>query len=96
MSSTTGALPVTGTPTAAGTSAITVTVTDSATAMRLQTASVSWTLTVSAPALKLSGGTLSSGTVGVAYSATVTASGEHPRLHLLRRQPPVRALTMSS
>ena len=47
MSSTTGA--VTGTPTAAGTSAITVTVTDSATAFGMQTASVSWTLTVSAP-----------------------------------------------
>jgi hypothetical protein len=74
VSATTGA--VSGTPKAAGTSAITVTVTDSAATP--QTASVSWTLTVSAPKLVLTGGTLKSGTVGAAYSATVAASGGTP------------------
>jgi eukaryotic-like serine/threonine-protein kinase len=64
---------ISGTPTTAGTSTITVTVKD--TASPVQTASAAYSLTVSAPALTLAGGTLGSGTTGVAYSATVKASG---------------------
>jgi eukaryotic-like serine/threonine-protein kinase len=64
---------ISGTPTTAGTSTITVTVTD--TASPAQTATGAFTLTVSPPALTLAGGTLTSGQVRVAYSATVTATG---------------------
>jgi hypothetical protein len=74
VSATTGA--VSGTPTTAGTSTITVTVTDSGTTP--QTASASFTLTVSAPKLTLAGGTLPAGQVAVTYSATVAASGGTP------------------
>jgi large repetitive protein len=64
---------ISGTPTTPGTSTITVTVTDTATPA--QTATGTFTLTISQPALTLAGGTLTSGQVRVAYSATVTASG---------------------
>jgi tRNA A-37 threonylcarbamoyl transferase component Bud32 len=64
---------ISGTPTATGTSTITVTVTDSASPAK--TATGTFTLTVNAPPLTLAGGTLASGQVRVAYSATVTASG---------------------
>jgi serine/threonine-protein kinase len=91
VSATTGA--VTGTPTAAGTSTITVTVTDSAATP--QTASVSWTLTVSAPKPALAGGALKPGTVGIAYSGTVTASGGTPAYTYTAASLP-SGLTMSS
>jgi serine/threonine-protein kinase len=91
VSATTGA--VSGTPTAAGASTITVTVTDSAATP--QTASVSWTLTVSAPKLALAGGTLGSGTVGVAYSATVAASGGTPAYTYSGTPPSGLTLTTS-
>ena len=91
VSSTTGA--VSGTPTTAGTSTITVTVTDSGAAP--QTASTSFTLTVSAPALRLAGGTLPSGTVAATYSATVTASGGTPAYTYSATGLPT-ALSMSS
>ncbi|HEX3715394.1 MAG TPA: putative Ig domain-containing protein [Trebonia sp.] len=74
VSATTGA--VSGKPTAAGTSTITVTVTD--TEAKAQTATASWTLTVSAAKPVLAGGALTAGRVGVAYSATVAASGGTP------------------
>jgi tRNA A-37 threonylcarbamoyl transferase component Bud32 len=64
---------ISGTPTTAGTSTITVTVTD--TASPAQTATGTFTLTISPPPLTLAGGTLASGQVRVAYSATVTAAG---------------------
>jgi eukaryotic-like serine/threonine-protein kinase len=64
---------ISGTPTAAGTSTITVTVTDTATPV--QKATGTFTLTISAPPLTLAGGTLASGQVRAAYSATVTAAG---------------------
>ncbi len=64
---------ISGTPTTAGTSTVTVTVTDSASPAK--TATGTFTLTISAPPLTLAGGTLASGTVRVAYSATVTATG---------------------
>jgi serine/threonine-protein kinase len=64
---------ISGTPTTAGTSTVTVTVTD--TASPVQTASATYSLTVSAPALSLAGGTLVNGTAGAAYSATVKATG---------------------
>jgi eukaryotic-like serine/threonine-protein kinase len=64
---------ISGTPTAAGTSTVKVTVTDTATPA--QTATASYTLVVSAPALTLTGETLAAGTSGAAYSATVAAAG---------------------
>ena len=64
---------ISGTPTAAGTSTVTVTVTD--TASPAQKATGTYTITVNPPALTLAGGALAAGRVGVAYSATVTASG---------------------
>ncbi|HEY0936067.1 MAG TPA: putative Ig domain-containing protein [Trebonia sp.] len=69
---------VSGTPTTAGTYQVTVTVTDSETAP--QTASASFTVTVAAAVarLTLGGGTLTAGTSGRAYSATVSASGGTP------------------
>ena len=61
---------VTGTPTTAGTFSVTVTATDSAKAQ------VSHTFTVViAPAPLTIGGTLPNGSVGAAYSATLTATG---------------------
>jgi hypothetical protein len=65
---------ISGTPTAAGASTVTVTVTDSASPAK--TATGTYTITISPPALTVtSSGALTSGTVGVAYSATVTATG---------------------
>ncbi len=61
---------VSGTPTAAGTFNLVVTVTDSAS----NTASTTVTLTVQAT-LSVSSTTLASGTVNVAYSQTLTAAG---------------------
>ena len=64
---------ISGTPAAAGTVTVTVTATDSGTPA--QTATAAYTLSVTAPALTLAGGTLPGATGGVRYSATVTASG---------------------
>ncbi len=74
VSSTTGA--ISGTPTTAGTSTVTVTVTDSAATP--QTASTSFTLTVSAAKLTLTSSAGTTATVNAAYSATVTAAGGTP------------------
>lgn len=66
-------LTISGTPATAGTSTLAVSVHDGASPAGTGKASV--TLTVSAPRLTVSTTSLSSGTVGTAYSATVTATG---------------------
>lgn len=63
---------VSGTPTTAGSSTVTVKVTDSSNPA--QTISANETIVIAPPALTLTN-TLPNGTVGVAYSATITASG---------------------
>jgi serine/threonine-protein kinase len=68
-----GTLTISGTPTTAGTYTIKVSVSDSSSPAQTATASLS--VTVSAPPLTITGGTLAAGTVNVAYSATVTATG---------------------
>jgi serine/threonine-protein kinase len=68
-----GTLSISGTPTAAGTSTVTVTARD--TESTPKTATTSLMITVSAPALSITTGSLSPGTVGAAYSADVTATG---------------------
>jgi serine/threonine-protein kinase len=68
---------ISGTPTAAATSSVTVTVTDS-TATK-QTATGAYSLTIAAlPKPALAGGTLTAAASGAAYSATVAASGGTP------------------
>lgn len=65
---------ISGTPTAAGTSNFTVTVTDAATTPR--SASRDYSLTIqSAPVLTITTTTLPGATVGVAYTQTLAASG---------------------
>ncbi|HEX9039733.1 MAG TPA: putative Ig domain-containing protein [Trebonia sp.] len=68
-----GTLTISGTPTTAGTYPIQVSVSDGSTPALTATASLS--VTVSAPPLTVTAGTLAAGTVNVAYSATVTAAG---------------------
>jgi hypothetical protein len=68
-----GTLTISGTPTKAGAFTIKASVSDGSTPAATATASL--TVTVSAPALTIPGGTLAAGTVNVAYSATVTATG---------------------
>ncbi|MBB5339847.1 beta strand repeat-containing protein [Tunturiibacter gelidoferens] len=65
-----------GTPTAAATVSLTVTVTDSSSPVQTKSASVSFTITT--PALTITTGTLTSGTDGTAYSAPMTATGGTP------------------
>ncbi len=73
-SSSSGAtLTISGTPTAAGTSTITVTAHDTESAA--MTATTALTLTASAPALSITTGSLPSGTVRTAYSATLSVIG---------------------
>ncbi len=69
----TGAGSITGTPTAAGTYTFTVTVADA----NGLTANQSYSVTIAAASsvLALAGGTLSTGTVGVQYSAPISATG---------------------
>jgi tRNA A-37 threonylcarbamoyl transferase component Bud32 len=68
-----GTLTISGTPTTAGTYTIKLSVSDSSSPA--QTATTSLSVTVSAPPLTITGGTLAAGTLNVAYSATVTAAG---------------------
>jgi serine/threonine-protein kinase len=68
-----GKLTISGTPTTAGTYSIKLSVSDGSTPVLTATASLS--VTVSATPLTVTGGTLAAGTVNVAYSATVTATG---------------------
>jgi hypothetical protein len=70
-----GTLTISGTPTTAGAYTIKLSVSDGSTPALTATASLSVTVTVSAPALTIAGGALAAGTVNVAYSATVTATG---------------------
>src|SRR3954453_14642813 len=65
---------ISGTPGAAGSSNFTVKVTDSAS----QSDSAALTLTISPPAVVISTSSLPAGTVGVAYSQTLGASGGTP------------------
>jgi hypothetical protein len=62
---------ITGTPTAAGTSNLTVTVTDSAN----KTASKAYTLTVDPPTLTITTTALATGTAGTPYSQPIGATG---------------------
>jgi hypothetical protein len=64
---------ISGTPTASGTSSLTVRVTDSSSPE--QTASMALTLTVAPPALSITSSTLVTGTTNTAYTATLTATG---------------------
>ena len=64
---------ITGTPTALGTSSFTVTATDSSSPAKTATTNLS--ITVSAPPLSVTTTFLPSGIVGVAYSATLAATG---------------------
>jgi serine/threonine protein kinase len=68
-----GKLTISGTPTKAGAYTIKLSVSDSSTPALTATASLN--VTVSAPPLTVTGGPLAAGTVNVAYSATVTATG---------------------
>jgi serine/threonine-protein kinase len=68
-----GTLTISGTPTTAGAYTIKLSVSDGSTPALTATAGLS--VTVSAPALTITGGALAAGTVNVAYSATVTATG---------------------
>ena len=68
-----GTLTISGTPTTAGTSTVSVTASD--TEATPKTATTSLTIAVSAPAVSIATGSLPVGTAGAAYSATVTASG---------------------
>ena len=82
---TAGALPVglslssggalTGTPTAAGTFNFTVTATDSSTGTGPYAGTQSYSMTIAPPTIAVSPASLAAGTVGLAYSQTVTASG---------------------
>jgi serine/threonine protein kinase len=72
-SATAGTLTISGTPTTAGTSTVSVTASD--TEATPKTAKTSLTITVSAPAVSISTGSLPAGTAGAAYSTTVTATG---------------------
>ncbi|HEX4291269.1 MAG TPA: protein kinase [Trebonia sp.] len=72
-SATAGTLTISGTPTAAGTSTVSVTASD--TEATPKTATTSLTITVRAPAISITTGSLPAGTVGAAYSATVSATG---------------------
>ena len=64
---------ITGTPTASGTSNFTVTVTDSSSPAK--TASANLSITVSPPGFSVTTTSLPGGIVGVAYSATLAATG---------------------
>lgn len=66
---------LTGTPTAGGNFNFTVTATDSATGGTRYTGATAYSLTVGAPNLALDATPLPSGSIGAAYSASVTASG---------------------
>ena len=68
-----GKVTVSGTPTKAGSYTVTLTAKDGESPAR--SASASFALTVSAPALTLAGGTLTAATTGTAYTHTLTASG---------------------
>ena len=65
---------ITGTPTAAGSSTVTVTVHDSASPTP-QTASKTFTLVIASAELVITTASLPGGTVGVPYTATVSATG---------------------
>ncbi|WP_182667737.1 putative Ig domain-containing protein [Marilutibacter penaei] len=64
-----------GTATAGGTFNFTVTATDSVTAPAPNTGSRAYSLTVDAPLIAVQPATLATGTVGTAYTASMTASG---------------------
>ncbi|HKW33302.1 MAG TPA: FG-GAP-like repeat-containing protein [Candidatus Acidoferrum sp.] len=66
---------ITGTPTAAGTSAITVNAIDSASPPNSATIAVSITVNTSAPAFAISTASLPNGTIGVPYDQILTATG---------------------
>jgi len=66
---------ISGTPTAAGTSPFTVTVTDSEATPRTATAMLSITISAQSSTLTITTTTLPAGAVGAAYSATVMATG---------------------
>ena len=82
---TAGALPVglslssggalTGTPTVSGTFNFTVTATDSSTGTGPYAGTQSYSMTIAPPTIAVSPASLAAGTVGLAYSQTVTASG---------------------
>jgi hypothetical protein len=73
LSSTTGS--ITGTPTAGGNFSITVTATDSSTGAGPYTGSQNQLLGVQQPNIAVTPSTVPAGTVGAAYSQTITASG---------------------
>jgi uncharacterized protein YhjY with autotransporter beta-barrel domain len=74
LNASTGA--ITGTPTAAGAASFTITATDSTTGTGSPfTASQAYSVTVQAPTITLAPASLTAGTVGTAFSQTVTASG---------------------
>ena len=66
---------ISGTPTAAGTSAITVNATDSASPPSSATIALSVTVNATAPSFAVSTGSLSNGTIGVPYDQILTATG---------------------
>ena len=70
-----GTYTISGTPTEPGSSTVSVSVSDGESPARTASATFSFTIDDAAVSLSPSGGTLPSGTVGVPYSASVTASG---------------------
>jgi hypothetical protein len=73
LNTSTGA--ITGTPTATASAPITFTVTDSGSPVQTKTASLTLTVAAAVPTLTITTTTLPSGQVGVAYSATLAATG---------------------
>ena len=70
---------ITGTPGAAGTSSVAVTVTDSGSPV--QTANKTFSLTIAPATLTITTASLAGGQVGTAYSATLAASGGTGAMH---------------
>jgi hypothetical protein len=68
---------ITGTPSAAGTSSVTITVQDSSNPAHL-TATATLPLTINPPALSITTVSLPNGAVGIAYNASVMATGGTP------------------
>ncbi|MGQ2989587.1 MAG: beta strand repeat-containing protein [Brevundimonas sp.] len=85
-----------GTPTASGTFAFTVTAADASTGTGPYTATQAYSLTVALPTLSLSPGSLPGATVAAPYSQTLTANGGTPGYIFATSDPLPAGVTLSS